>query len=193
MLVRAWLFWQITEMFFLRRTAVTEWMRVICTYKIYIKRLWITYERHSDSLALHYAWCMVIIVVLESKPTVFYLSQVFDTVSGQIACWLLSVYCEEQSRSVVTEENWSTSGMWVTIVTLHHFGFVCLLVLACVIFTRRSNCAPVCVCFTGTAAVGEVTYLCFIKISYPVPQLCTLTSSLDWWGCVDQSLHSLRI
>jgi len=51
------------------------------------------------------------IVVLESKPSMFYLSQVFDTVSGQIACWLLSVYCEEQSRSVVTEENRSTSGM----------------------------------------------------------------------------------
>lgn len=121
-----------------------------------------------------------------------YLLQVFDTISGQIACWLLSVYCEEQSRSVVTEENWSASGMWVTIVTLNHFGFLCLLVLACAIVTRRSNCSLVCVCVfcrNGSCWWGGV------PVSLKAPLQChswsTLTSSLDWWGCVDQSLRSL--
>uniref|UniRef100_A0A8C1ZH77 Sidekick cell adhesion molecule 2b n=1 Tax=Cyprinus carpio TaxID=7962 RepID=A0A8C1ZH77_CYPCA len=39
-------------------------MRLICTYKIYIKHLCIVNERHSDSWALHHALCIVIIVVL---------------------------------------------------------------------------------------------------------------------------------
>lgn len=124
----------------------------------------------------------------------FYLLQVFDTISGQIACWLLSVYCEEQSRSVVTEKNRSTSGMWVTIVTLSHFGFLCLLVLACVIVTRWSNCALVCV---SVSQEWQLLVRWCTSVSLKAPLQChswsTLTSSLDWWGCVDQSLHSLRI